>query len=260
LRPRTGEFPYRTQVLERTFAILDALATSSKALDLAEIAQMSRIQKSTCYRLVRILERRRFAERDLGTSKYRLGSKLLELGARAAAVLDLATVARPYLERLSRESGETAHVAVLSDGEVVSIASADGQHALRMSVTVGGKSPVHCSSLGKSILAFLPDSEVNAMVRKMGLRSHTPNTITRTVEFKAELRQIRKRGFAIDNEELEKGLKCIGAPVRDHTGSVVAALSIAGASLRLTHRRVPGLAVLVVNVASDLSNALGYRP
>ncbi len=176
------------------------------------------------------------------------------------ARFDLATMGRPYLEKLKEQSGETAALGVLSDGEVVSIAVAEGRHVLRMHVTVGGKAPVHCSSLGKSILAFLPEREVDMIVRKHGLKAYTRNTITRRSELKAELAQIRTGGLAIDDQEIEDGLKCIGAAVRDSSGRVVAAVSIAGAALRLNRKRVSLLAPLVARTASDFSASLGYRP
>jgi IclR family KDG regulon transcriptional repressor len=259
MRPRTDRFPYRAQVVERTFKILDILASSVKDQDLAEIVQVSGIQKSTCYRLMRILERHHFAERDVDTGKYQPGSKLLELGARASARVNLAAVAGPFLEKLSRETRETAHLGILSDGEVVSIATSNGYHAVRMSVTIGRRSPVHCSSLGKSILAFLPEEKVDSVLRERGLKSYTKYTIGRRSELKVELKQVRAHGFAVDDQELEEGLKCIGSPVRDYSGKVVAALSIAGTALRFTKERVRAMAPLVVQTASDLSVCLGYR-
>jgi IclR family acetate operon transcriptional repressor len=259
-RRSENSFPYKAQVLERSFAILDVLAESTEDLSLADMEQKLDLHKSTSYRLLRTLERHRFAEKDFGTGKYRLGSKLLELGARAVARFDLVTIGRPYLEKLSSQSGETAHLGVLCDREVVSIAVANGRHALRMSVTVGGKAPVHCSSLGKAILALLPEQEVDMIVRKHGLKAYTRQTITRRADLKAELAQIRTRGFAIDDQELEDGLKCIGAAVQDYSGRVVAALSLAGAALRLNKKRVSALAPLVARMALDFSASLGYRP
>jgi DNA-binding IclR family transcriptional regulator len=259
-RRNEGGFPYRAQVLDRSFAILDVLGESNEDLSLADMGKKLDLNKSTSYRLLRTLERHRFAEKDFGTGKYRLGSKLLELGARAVARFDLVTIGRPYLEKLSAQTGETAHLGVLCDHEVVSMAAANGRHALRMSVTVGGKAPVHCSSLGKAILALLPENEVDMIVRKYGLKAYTRNTITRRSDLKAELAQIRTRGFAIDDQELEEGLKCIGAAVQDYSGTVVAALSVAGAALRLSKKRVTTLAPLVARVAADFSASLGYRP
>jgi IclR family KDG regulon transcriptional repressor len=259
-RSESNGFPYRAQVLDRSFAILDVLAASTEDLSLADMGEKLNLHKSTFYRLLRTLERHRFAEKDFDTGKYRLGSKLLQLGSRAVARFDLATIGRPYLERLSGQSGETAALGVLSDGEVVSIAVAEGRHVLRMHVTVGGKAPVHCSSLGKAILAFLPEKEVDKIVLKHGLKAYTRNTITRRSELKTELAEIRTGGLAIDNQEIEDGLKCIGAAVRDSSGRVVAAVSIAGAALRLNKKRVSLLAPLVARAAADFSGNLGFRP
>lgn len=187
---------------------------------------------------MRTLEHHHFAEKDSQTGKYRLGSTLLELGVRALARFDLPTIARPYLEKLSADTGETSRLAVLADREVVSIAVARGQHALQISATVGGKAPVHCSALGKAILALLPESDLNIILRSYILKAYTRHTITRRSALNAELAEIRKRGFSIDDQELEHGLKCIGAPVLDSSGKAVAAVSIAGAAVRLTRKRV----------------------
>ena len=259
-RSNENGFPYRAQVLERTFAILDVLAESSEDMSLTDMHKKSNLNKSTFYRLLRTLERYRFAEKDPGTKKYRLGSRFLELGVRTVARFELVTVGRPYLEKLSRETGETAHLGILSDGEVVSIAVVDGRHALRMSVTVGGRAPAYCSALGKVILALRPEQDVDLIVRKHGLKARTRRTITRRSELKFELAEIRTRGFAIDEEELEEGLKCVAAPVQDYSGKVVAAVSIAGPAFRLTKKRVSALAPYVAQIAADFSRSLGHRP
>jgi DNA-binding IclR family transcriptional regulator len=257
---RRGEngFPYRPQVLERSFAILDVLAESSEDLSLAELEERLDLHKSTYYRLLRTLEHHRYAEKDPSTGKYRLGSKLLELSSRARARFDLATIGRPYLEKLSSQSGETAILGVLNDQHVVSLAVVDGRHALRMQVTVGGKAPAHCSALGKAILAFLPQDEVDSMVRKDGLRPFTTNTITRKSELIAELARIRTRGFSIDDQELEVGLRCIASAVRDQSGKVIGGLSIAGAASRLSKKQVSALAPLVSRMSAEFSASLGY--
>jgi IclR family transcriptional regulator, KDG regulon repressor len=259
---RRGEngFPNRPQVLERSFVILDVLANSREDLSLADLEERLNLHKSTYYRLLRTLEHHRYAEKDPLTGKYRLGSKLLELASKALSRFDLATIGRPFLEKLSSQSGETAVFGVLNDRQMVQIAVVDGKQALRMSVTVGGKSPAHCTSLGKAILAFLPEEEVNLIVRKDGLKPYTPNTITRRSKLMAELAQIRNRGFAIDDQELEIGLKCIASVVRDQSGGVVGALSIAGSAMRLDRKQVSLLAPIVARSASEFSMSLGYRP
>jgi DNA-binding IclR family transcriptional regulator len=250
---------YRIHVLERVVAILDVLAGSNTEESLVELTQTLGLHKSTTHRLLMALESTRLVERDASTGKYRLGSKLLELGMRVAARLKLPEAARPYLERLSHQSSETAHVGVLRGSEVVSIANCEGQHTLRMPATVGTISPGHCTSLGKAMLAFLREEEAKETVLQRGLKGYTRNTITQLSALKAEWQKVRECGFAVDDEEFEQGLKCIGAPVRDSSGRVIAAISIAGAAFRLKDDRIPALARAVKQAASDLSRDLGYR-
>jgi DNA-binding IclR family transcriptional regulator len=133
------------------------------------------------------------------------------------------------------------------------------RRTLRTPATVGQRSPAHCSSQGKAILAFLSPEELREFVRTYGLKAFSGNTLTRFAILRAELERVRQRGYAVDNEEFEEGLKCIGAPVRDHSGAVVAAISIAGPASRLRRGRTPALVHSVTSAASRLSASLGYR-
>lgn len=250
---------YRVQVLERVFDIIDTLAEDSAELTVYDFSQRLHLHRSTVHRLLMVLQQREYVEKSSLTGKYRLGSKLLELGARAAARLDLPTVARPLLERLVRECGETAHMGILREGEVVSITNVESSRTLQVPSTVGQRSPVHCSSIGKCILAHLTEAEVDGIVATRGLRRYTAKTITGAGRLKAELRGVRETGYAVDDEEFEEGLRCIGAPVRDSSGDTIAALSIAGPTARLSEIRMPVLARSVIEAAQDLSAALGYR-
>lgn len=257
-QPREAEPIYRAQVLDRVFTLLDVLALNNKDQSLGELTGTLGLHKSTTHRLLKILERHRYVERDAASGKYLLGSKLLELGMRVATRRDLPELARPHLEKLSQESGETAHVGILRDGEVFSIANVEGHHTLRTPATVGRKTPAHCSSLGKALLAYLPEGEVDAMIRQQGLKGYTRNTITRPRALKAELQKVRERGYAVDEEEYEQGLKCVAAPVFDHTGKAIAAISIAGAAFRVNAGGVPSAGRSVMQAAANLSQSLGY--
>jgi len=135
----------------------------------------------------------------------------------------------------------------------------ESSRTLHTPSTVGRRSPGHCSSLGKSLLAFLPDAELDDFIKTCGLKAYTVNTITRPDVLKAELQRVRERGYAVDGEKFEEGLKCIGAPVRDHSGKVIAATSIAGAAARLRESRMPALTGSVIKAATELSAALGYQ-
>jgi DNA-binding IclR family transcriptional regulator len=246
-------------VLDRVFGILDALAEDGAGVALSDLARKLDLHRSTVHRLLVVLEGRRYVEKDSASGKYRLGSKLLELGTKVAARLDLPAIARPFLEQLVRETGETAHMGVLRQGEVLSIANVESSRTLHTPRTVGRRTPAHCSSLGKCLLAFLPDRDLNEFLEVRGLKAYTISTITSPEVLKAELRRVRERGYAVDEEEYEEGLKCVGAPVRDHSGAVIAAVSIAGPAPRLREGRMPALADSVVRAAAGLSEALGYR-
>jgi len=251
--------PYRVQVLDRAFAILDLLAEDGGELGGAELSARLNLHKSTAHRLLTVLERNCYVDRSPANGKYRLGWKLIDLGMRAIARLDVRELARPKLERLMDETGETAHLGVLRKGEVVSVANVQSRRSLRTPATVGQRAPAHCSSQGKAILAFLSPEDFKEFVQTYGLKAYTGNTLTRSAALRAELERIRQQGYAVDNEEFEQGLKCIGAPVRDHSGEVVAAISIAGPASRLSRDRMPTLVHSVISAASRLSVSLGYR-
>ena len=147
------------------------------------------------------------------------------------------------LRRLVEATGETAHVSVLlNDAEMVSVANVEGPWTLRTPSTVGRRTPLHCTSVGKVFLAYLPEAEQAHLVDRIKLTRRTRRTIVSRTALRAELQLIRRRGFAMDNEEIEAGLRCIGAPVFNHTGQIAAAISVAGPVFRVTEHRVPEIA------------------
>jgi DNA-binding IclR family transcriptional regulator len=130
---------------------------------------------------------------------------------------------------------------------------------VRVPSSVGQRNPAHCTAVGKALLAHLPQNDLDALIRSRGLKAHTRNTITSPALLKRELRAIRERGYAIDDEEIEEGLRCVGAPVRDHSGRVVASMSIAGPAFRVTRGKATALGRLAMKIADELSAELGYR-
>ena len=251
---------YRSQVLDRTFQIFDILADGSHGHGVTELAEKLNLHKSTAHRLIMVLESSRYVERDNDTGKYRLGSRILELGLSALAKLDVYEIARPFLRALVAETGETAHIGVLRDGEVVSIVNVESTQAIRTPSTVGTRHPAHCSSLGKVILAFSEPGEIDKFLAGRTLESFTRNTITSPALFVHQIETVRRNGYAIDDEEREEGLRCIGAPVRSNSGEVIASVSVAGPVFRITRDRIDPVARAVVLVADQISVALGYRP
>lgn len=249
---------YRVQVLERALRILDALAVEDE-LAPGEIASRLSLHKSTVHRLLAVLEKQAYVDRSKANGKYSLGLKLIELGTHASSRLDLCELAGPVLDRLMERTGETAHVGILSQGAVVSIADSESYKTLRTPSTVGRQNPAHCSSQGKVLIADMNPAQLRGFVSANPLKKFTRRTIATLTGLQRELANVRQQGYAIDDQEFEVGLKCVGAPIRDRAGEVVAAISIAGPAMRLSPERMPDLIGVVVEAAVGLSKALGYR-
>jgi len=249
---------YRVQVLERALGILDELALQDQ-LAPGEIASRLSLHKSTTHRLLAVLEESGYVERSAANGKYSLGMKLIELGTRASSRLDLCELAGPVLDRLMERTGETAHIGILSQGAVISIADSESYKTLRTPSTVGRRNPAHCSSQGKVLMAGLSPAELRAFIGANPLKKFTRRTISTLTALQREVAQVRQQGYAIDDQEFEEGLKCVGAPIRDRFGNVVAAISVAGPAMRLSEARMPDFIGVVVDAAAGLSRALGYQ-
>jgi DNA-binding IclR family transcriptional regulator len=248
---------YRIQAIERAVAILNAFSTDRPELGVTELADQLGLHKSTVHRFLVNLETGGLVERNPRTARYRLGLRLFELGGLVLQQLSLWDEALPFLEGLVRDTGETGHLAVLDGGEAIYIEKVEARRALRIPSAVGRGYPAHATNLGKVLLAHLPPEQVRVIVEERGLAAYTPHTITDLAHLEGELVRIRSRGYAVDNEEYDEGLRCIGAPIQDHTGQVVAALGIGGPVTRVTPGRVTELAELVMGAAKGLSRRLG---
>jgi IclR family transcriptional regulator, KDG regulon repressor len=205
------------------------------------------------------LERHSLVDKNPETGKYRLGLKLFELGSKAIAALDLREHSRPYLMRLQHETDETVNFGILDQGEVLYAAKIEPERNLRMASRIGIRYPAYCTSLGKAILAWLSETEVDAIIRRWGLKARGPNAITSAEALKADLKQVRARGYAIDDEENEEGARCVGAAVWDHMGRPLAAISVSAPAFRMDGAKMAEAAKAVMRAANDLSRELGYN-
>lgn len=248
---------YRIQAIERAVAILNAFSADEHELGVTEIADRLGLHKSTVHRFMVNLDAAGMVERNSRTGRYRLGMRIFELGGLVKQRINLWDEALPFLESLVRDTGETGHLAVLDAGEAIYIERVEARRALRVPSAVGRGYPAHATNLGKVLLADLEPERLAEIVRERGLAAYTPHTIVDPTALDLELSRIRERGYAIDNEEYDEGLRCIGAPVRDHSGRVVAALGIGGPVTRITPARVEDLSTLVMAAASGLSRRLG---
>jgi IclR family KDG regulon transcriptional repressor len=248
---------YRIQAIERAVSILNAFSMDDPELGVTELADRLGLHKSTVHRFMVNLDAAGLVERNARTGRYRLGLHVFELGALVMQQMNLWDEALPFLEGLVHDTGETGHLAVLDGGEAIYIERVEARRALRVPSAIGRGYPAHATNLGKVLLADLSRERVEAIIAERGLAAYTSQTITDPGELEADLELIRRRGYAVDNEEYDEGLRCIGAPVRDHSGHVVAALGIGGPVTRITPERVEEMGGLVMTAARGLSRRLG---
>lgn len=249
---------YRIQVLDRAVHILSCFGFERNELSVSEITARTKLHKATVHRILAALQHNKLAHQNPKTGRYSLGIKLFELGQQAVARLDLREIARPHIEALSRETSETVHLAILDENKVLYLEKVEGPHALRMPSRVGHHIPTYCTSLGKAMLACLDDGEIKRMFQGEAFERFTPATVKSVAELLRDLEAVRKRGYAIDDEEIERGLRCVAAPVRDYTGEMAGAISIAAPSVRLTDKTLASVGRRVQKTAKEISSELGF--
>ncbi len=242
----------------RALDIIDLVSAKKGGLGVTEIANQIDINKSSVYRILSTLAQYGYIEQDADTGKYKLGYKFLEVSSKLLDSIDLRMEAKPFLQELERETNEVIHLVVYDQGEVVYIEKLEGTETLRTHSRVGKRAPMHCTSVGKAILAHLPSTTVMDIIDRKGLPMHTENTITEKESFLKELNGIKQKGYALDLEENEYGITCIAAPIFDHLGRVVASVSISGPTMRMTEERLESLKEKMLHASKEISARLGY--
>jgi len=255
---RGAESRYNVNAVARALQLLGSFSAREQELSLADLATVTGIPRATAFRLLATLEQEGFVAKEDG--EYRLGFKCFVLGNVAAAGLDLRKEARPQLMALRDATGETTQVAILDSWQVVYLERVLSRQAVGyMTSRAGALLPAYCTGLGKVLLAYRPEDDVAAWAATQTFRAHTPNTITSVERLVDELRGIRQRGYAVDEQEREVGVRCLAAPVRDHESEVVAAISVAGPSERMPRQLIGSeMAAKVVAAAQSISLRLGY--
>ncbi len=247
------------QSVDRALRILDTFSLKEKELGVTEISKRLDLHKNTVFGLLRTLEYWGYIEQNQSTRKYRLGLKLLELGNQVKEGLDLRAVALPFLQELVERYSETVHLAVHDQGEIVYIEKVEGPNTIRMYSQIGRRAPMHCTGVGKAILAYMSEKEIEKIIRLQGLKYFTPNTITDPRKLHEELRLIKENGYSLDKEEIEIGLRCVAAPIRDSQNTVIAAISVSGPSMRMTEGKIQELISSVKEAAFKISKRFGYQ-
>lgn len=251
--PGTGR---SIQVLGRALDVLEVLAAHPRGTSLTEIAAQVHLHKSTVHRILHTLARRGYVMQGHDAS-YRLGLRVVGLGEAVLGGLDIREEARVYLEELLLATNEVVHLVVMEQGEMVYIDKLEGTRTVRTHSVVGMRVPVHCTGVGKAILAHLPEPTVRAILAEKGMRRHTAHTIVTVDALLAELSTVRTRGYALDREENEEGICCVAAPVRDHAGRVVAAISVSAPAMRMQSDALQRWIPLTRATAARISARLG---
>jgi len=256
---RTAKKPtYRVQSLDRAFEILQCFSLRRQELDLNEICEQTRLPKPTVFRLLSSLEQGRFVERAADGQKFQVGIRPFELGGIFLAHLSIEGVARPLMEQLTEKLGMTCNLAILDDGQVVYIATTDPLGPLHYRSIVGYRHYVHCSALGKALIAELPSEEIRRILRRRGMPALSPGTITDPDMLLSNLERVRRQGYALDDQEGAVGYCCMAVPIRDHTRRVVAAISVSTSSRQMTPDTLPSIARDLQATAREISKQLGW--
>ncbi len=248
---------YLVNAVERALGILEHVDGSARGTGITELSRRLGLGKSTVHRLCATLEHHGYLIRDPATGRYRLSLRVFQIGSTALSDLGLPARAMPALEDLGASVQETVHLAILDGSEIVFIGKVESSRPLGLYSRVGRRSPAHCTALGKVLLAHAA-AEARAHVLSRPLARYTAATITTPQALERALDEVRRRGYAVDDQEFEDGVRCVAAPVRDHSGRVVAALSVSAPAGRLPRGRVPSLAEQVVAAARRVSRELGW--
>jgi IclR family KDG regulon transcriptional repressor len=240
------------QSLARGLKILELLEQSGDGLGTTELADLLGVDKASASRLVATLVKYGYAEKDMRTRRFHLGSQVVTLSRSVLARLPIREAARPFLRQLMERTGECAHLAVASRGGALYIDQVESPATLRVNAAVGTLNPLHCTALGKTLLAFggldIPDH----------LESFTPNTLTDLSSLRQNLDRVRLLGYAVDDEEFDIGVRCIAVPVFDFRGKLAGSIGISGPASRVTLKSLPDLAAAVIEIGKALSERISF--
>lgn len=244
-------------VVTKVLRILEALQASPTGLQLKDIALRTSLNKSTAYRFLAHLESEGYLFRD-DAGAYIVGPKLARLGSGVAYHATLRTVSRPVMQKLWVTTTETVNLGVLSGLDVLYLDVLESSHSFRLVSQIGSRRPLHCTALGKAMLAFVSDSERDSALASLRLEKFAPRTITSIPRLQRELKKVSQQGFAVDDEEAGAGSRCVGAPIFDQSGNVAAAVSISGPITRIDRGKLLQISKAVREGAQLISRNLGY--
>lgn len=245
-----------SSTVEKALQIIDFISESPSMQDgigINELARKINMNQTTVHRIVTTLVKYKYLRQDIISQKYNLGFKLVYLGNKVTEDFELTKIARPYLEKLSAETKESINLMVINDYEGLYIDTIQGKHSVRLVSHIGTREPLHCSGVGKAIMAFIDERVINEIICKKGLKKMTEKTITNKEELFKELLDTKKRGYSIDRGESQDGIICVGAPIFDAEKKPIAAISVAAPEFRMTQKTIEKYGNLFRNTAKEIS-------
>lgn len=247
------------QSVDRALTLLEGLARSAGGVPLTELASRAGLNVSTCHHLLATLIKWGYVAKVPGR-RYALGARGLHLGQAFLKQVDLPRRAQPFLERINEESGESVHLAVLQGDTIITLMKRESRHAVRVDTgAVGASDAAHATATGKAMLAWLPEHEIRRILALRGMPAFTPQTITDADVLIEQLRLVRRNGHAVDREEFQPGVVCVGAAIRDHLGAVVGAISASTPTLRASDEHLARMREAVMAAARELSAEFGAQ-
>jgi DNA-binding IclR family transcriptional regulator len=255
---RAARKPTRLSSVAAAVALLKAFSADETELGISALAKRLGVAKSTAHRLATTLVGEGLLEQDRDSGRYRLGIALFRLGALVRQRMDVSSEAKAFLYDLREATHESVHLAILDGVEIMYVFNLESTQAIRMRSDIGVRKPAYCTAEGQALLAFQPAETIDAAI-DAGLAQRTPQTITDASRLREALAEIRKRGCAIEDEESEVGMRAIAAPIRDDSGTVIAAVGVAGPVTRLSRRTIATFVPHVIETAAAISRRLGYR-
>ncbi len=245
--------------IEKCFKVLGCFYDSNRTLSLDEIVEHTGYKKTSCFRILKTMLNLEILEQDSKKKDYQFGSRLVLIGLAALKSMSLHKISLPILQKLRDECRETVNLSILNGKEILYVERLMSNYIVNLNVNVGDRLPINCTSMGKAILAFLPENKTEKILDEPNFVSKTKKSITDITTFKKELSKIKIKGYAINDEELEKGLRAVAAPIFNHTGEVVAATNIVWTTARHSSRKVFEIFTpKIISAAAQISSLLGY--
>lgn len=244
--------------VDRALSIVELISNHRDGLGITEIGEKLDLHKSTVHRLLQTLIYKGFVVQDNNSRNYMISFKLFEIGQRKVEGLDILEISKKHIKRLVKQVNETVHLVVRDENEVAYIDKMEADNTISMSSKIGRRSPMYSTSVGKAILAYSEKSDIERIWKSSEIIKFTKNTITEYEKFIKELDKIKQQGYAIDNEEHELGVRCIGVPVFNRFGEVEAAISVSGPAMRMDRDKIEKIKKGVMDSAREIGRELGY--